>query len=318
MISVVIPVYNVEKYLNKCVSSITEQTYEDLEIILVDDGSTDDSSRLCDVWKQKDKRINVVHKHNGGLSDARNVGIEIASGEYISFIDSDDFISPDYFDYLFALMAGNDADISVCQRYEVDENDNIIKLGRKVSNRVIRGNESCMKVFLTDRSIDTPAWGKLYKRNLFKDSGIRYPVGRLHEDVFTTYKLIHLCSVVVTGSKALYAYRVRSGSIVNSNFSEKHLDTIYGRKELVRFISDNYPSLLRLATPGLIHSANICLIRIGKSGVDVTPYLSLIKPLYKDNIRDYLMSDCRFASKWFAMIAWINIPFLLLVIRKLQ
>ena len=243
LVSVVVPVYNVENYIGYCIKSIINQSYKDLDIILIDDGSTDTSGQICDEWAKSDDRISVIHKTNGGLSDARNVGIDIATGEYITFIDSDDYILPTFIEYLYNLISKNNADISVCQLINVDESNSVISSGGEPLDKIVRGNSDCMKEYLSSASIDTVAWRKLYKKELFKPD-IRYPVGKYHEDVWTTYKLIAQCKTIAIGSNALYAYRQRTGSIVNSSFSPKHLDSVYGAIERQKFI-DRYRRMMR-------------------------------------------------------------------------
>ena len=161
LISVIVPVYNVEKYLNKCVDSIIHQTFTNLEIILVDDGSTDKSGPFCEKYAALDQRVKVIHKTNGGLSDARNKGIEKATGDFVTFIDSDDFIELDMIEYLYRLLCQAEADISVCQRNEIEEGSNRKKAHLIVKYEIIVGNKNCMKAFFECPGIDTIAWGKL-------------------------------------------------------------------------------------------------------------------------------------------------------------
>lgn len=317
MISVIIPVYNVKGYINKCLQSIVSQSYENLEIILIDDGSTDGSGEICDEWRIKDERIKVIHKNNGGLSDARNAGIDIANGEFIAFIDSDDYILPDYFSYLFDLATQNNADLSVCQLITVDEEDNYIGIGGKSVDTVIEGEVECMKAFLKDPAIDTTAWRKLYRKELF-DSGIRYPVGKYHEDVFTTYKIIALCKRIVIGSKPLYAYRQRAGSIQNSTFSSKHMDAITASKERYKFISQKYPILKNEASKGIIYGCNVCSMRIGRSHTNPSPYVEILQTLYRQYGINYITSNCRVKSKFFTLAAYLNVKWLIKMISKIS
>ena len=185
LISVVIPVYNVEEYISRCISSILEQTYRNLQIILVDDGSTDKSGEICGEYAKVDRRVTVIHQTNGGLSSARNTGIDKATGEYITFVDSDDFVSKEMVAYLFALAKNNDCDIAISTH-------NIIR-GEKVwksynlSGDVKMTPKRCIEKLLYDDGVDTSAWAKLYKLKLF--NGVRYPVGKLYEDIATTYKI---------------------------------------------------------------------------------------------------------------------------------
>lgn len=179
LISVIVPVYNVEKYLEKCVQSIINQTYENLEIILVDDGATDNSGKICDEFAKKDSRIKVIHKENGGLSDARNFGLDIATGKYISFIDSDDFVNKRLFEILHKEIIKNDYDIAFCDYFKFFENDNV---DEEISNsyKILEHTKYSILNLYYDighkHEKAVVAWGKLYKSKFFKD--IRYPKGK--------------------------------------------------------------------------------------------------------------------------------------------
>lgn len=307
MVSIIVPVYNVYEWLKQCIQSLVTQTYNAIEIILVDDGSTDKSGILCDEWALKDNRIRVIHKNNGGLSDARNVGLEMAKGEYITFIDSDDYVLPTFIEYLYDLISINNADMSVCQLISVDENNNILSKGGNSIDKVVKGNYNCMKEYLSGTAIDTVAWRKLYKKDLFK-SGIRYPVGKYHEDVWTTYRLISQCNTIAIGSKALYAYRQRNGSIVNSSFSPKHMDAVYGAIQRQEFIDKKYPNLKDLSAVGIVYASNICIMKMAKAHTNnIESYLNYLQPLYRKYLKTYLKSDVRFASKLFAFFSSCNL-----------
>ena len=179
LVSIIVPVYNVEKYLSKCIDSILAQTYKNLEIILVDDGSKDNSGTICDEYSKKDKRIKIIHKPNGGISDVRNHGLKIATGDYIGFVDSDDYIAEDMFETLVSLLEKNDADISIVSFYEyyngkligVRENENV-----EIMNKV-----EAIKELLIDRKIQSYTWNKLFKKELF--DGLQFPVGKNFEDI---------------------------------------------------------------------------------------------------------------------------------------
>jgi len=188
LISVIVPVYKVEKYLERCVRSIQKQTYENLEIILVDDGSPDQCGALCDQYAQEDGRIKVLHKQNGGLSDARNAGIELASGSYIVFADSDDWLDRDMIDLLYRVLKRSNADIAECS-YRNIYRDHIME-ETSCSAALTEGDSvTALEGMLDWKYFKPVAWNKLYKREVF--GTIRYPKGRLHEDEFTTYKYFY-------------------------------------------------------------------------------------------------------------------------------
>lgn len=241
LISVIVPIYKVEEYLNKCVDSIIYQTYQNLEIILVDDGSPDKCGSICDEYALKDKRIIVIHKENGGLSDARNVALDICKGKYVTFIDSDDYISSEYVEYLYDLLKDNNADLSICDFEYVSETgkkfrecnyDGLVKVMSKKEAL----SELCKGINFTNS-----AWGKLYLTEHFKD--IRYPKGYLFEDIPTTYKLFLKCDRIVFGRKAEYYYLYRTNAISRSQFTEKRLHAITFSEQMCGDIVELYPDL---------------------------------------------------------------------------
>ena len=221
-ISVIIPVYNVEKYLDRCIESVVNQTYKNLEIILVDDGSPENCPQICDEWTKKDDRIIVVHKKNGGLSDARNKGIDIASGTYICFVDSDDYISENMIEKLYNVLTEANAEISICNFRYVDESGNDCTDKKLFSNDNLPITDNVLSSFdiLADKMFEPKnwywvvAWNKLYKKELFDD--IRYPVGKIHEDEYVIHKILIKCHNVACVSDMLYYYVQRNDSIMKS------------------------------------------------------------------------------------------------------
>lgn len=219
LITVVVPVYNVEKYLGKCLNSLINQTYKNIEIILIDDGSTDNSGKICDQYKKKDSRIRVIHKQNGGLSDARNQGIEVAKGKYITFVDSDDYVELDYIEYLYNLIKKHNVNISFCKY--------IVHYEKKKKNIKIDSKERrCTKIdalmeILYAKDFEVSACGKMYLLKHFEN--VRYPKGKLFEDNDTTYKLIDQNEFVALGFASKYHYIMRNDSITKKEFTEKQL-----------------------------------------------------------------------------------------------
>ena len=220
LISVVVPIYKVEEYLENCVESIRKQTYQNIEIILVDDGSPDACPKICDQYKRMDSRVRVIHKENGGLSDARNFGINAAEGKYITFIDSDDYISPDYIEYLYTILNESNADISICDLIKTSKMDEYIK---NEDGKIEEFNSSeAIQTMLYAKKFSTSSCGKMYKMELF--DGVEFPKGKYSEDMFTTYRVLERANKVVYGNRICYYYLRRPNSIITSNFSEKHLD----------------------------------------------------------------------------------------------
>ncbi len=236
MISVIVPVYNVEKYLEKCVKSVQKQTYRALEIILVDDGSTDESGKICDELKKKDDRIKVIHQKNQGLSAARNTGLEQAKGEYVAFIDSDDYIEKEMYERMLFALENNSADICMCGYKMVNEQGHIL-MKEIFENKVYRGAE-IIETFVLP--LKTAAWNKLIKRESIMDN--RFPHGRIHgEDLvfFSSYftEKIKLVTVDYLG----YSYVKHSNSITTRKFSKRSFDEVYCKDISSLEISHRYP-----------------------------------------------------------------------------
>ena len=247
LISIVVPIYNVEKYLTRCIDSIIKQTYKNIEIILVDDGSPDNCGKICDEYAQKDNRIIVIHKENEGLSATRNAGIEIAKGKYIGFVDSDDYIKEDMYESLYNDMKKYDVDISICKYIEVfidDTNNNHKKSDvQNEENVKIYNNIDILKKLLYNENITDHAWNKLYKTELFKNNNIRYPKGYMFEDIGTTYLLFEKAKKISLSSKMGYYYIRRESSIlgkVNEKLIYHLLQMIKNRYE---YLVEEVPEL---------------------------------------------------------------------------
>ena len=216
LISIIVPIYNVEAYLAKCINSIINQTYGNLEIFLVDDGSPDRCGLICDEYAKQDARIKVIHKKNGGLSDARNVAIDVAKGEYITFVDSDDYVANDYVESLYKLILENDAQMSITRCIPFFEGTNPVHIRQTKITKVFDTNNALISLFY-QKDFDNAAWAKMYHCSLFK-SDIRYPTGWLYEDLPTTYKLMMLCNKIAFSSYENYYYLLRKDSIEGAPF----------------------------------------------------------------------------------------------------
>ena len=239
LISIIIPVYNVEKYLRNCINSVIAQTYKNIEIILVDDGSLDTCPAICDEYAKKDLRINVIHKKNGGLSDARNTGIELAKGKYITFIDSDDDVSREYIEYLYELLIKNHTKMSIAT-HTVISNKKRISWGNGYTKKLLT-TEECLDRMLCDQGFSISAWAKLYSKELFKE--VRFPKGKLNEDNGTTYKLVLQCEKIAYGNKSIYNYYKRENSITTSKFNLKKIDLVELTDKMCNEIDRKYPNL---------------------------------------------------------------------------
>lgn len=239
LISVIVPVYKVEKYIHKCVNSILEQTYKNLEIILVDDGSPDSCGAICDKYASEDSRIKVIHKKNGGLSDARNAALAIASGKYITLLDSDDYWKLTYIEKSCEYLIKSNADLVVYPLCSVSEDGRILK--ELDSGKYVEYTSEEALRMMFSRHLPWCAQGKLYKRELF--DGIQYPVGKLMEDKATTYKIYEKCKKILFVECADYMYLIREGSIMHSKFDRRQLQTLDIQEEMNAHICSKYPSL---------------------------------------------------------------------------
>ena len=249
LISVIIPVYNVEKYIRYCLDSVINQTYKNLEIIIVDDGTKDSSGEIAEEYAAKDSRIKVIHKENGGLSDARNVGLDVATGRYIAFLDSDDVISLDFYEYLYNMIKEKDYDIAECEFFRISSDDieNVQKiLDEKNEEIEITVKEETSQDALCDfygRYLNpyvnkVVVWNKLYKREIY--DGIRYPVGRFHEDEFTTFKILNKINKMVTSTRKMHGYMQTSNSIMRRDIKQKQIeDNLEAYEAAVNFFKNN-------------------------------------------------------------------------------
>ena len=266
-ISIIVPVYNVENVLRRCLNSILEQTYLDFELILVDDGSKDLSGSICDKYADKDNRIIVIHKENGGLSSARNAGIEVAAGKYIMFVDADDLIHFKAIELEIAILEENDADILICplKRFSKDSEINPFSNIEQLHGISVISGLEAEKGFFNNPSASmyVSSCGKVFKRMLFDD--IRFPEGRLFEDEFTTYKLYYKSKKIVVVDTALYFYFINSAGITQNLDINKRFDEYDAKKERLEFFRNNGQiKLYHLALMDYLHTAQWDLIDIKK------------------------------------------------------
>lgn len=205
LISIIIPVYNVELYLRDCINSVLTQTYTNLEVILIDDGSSDNCPSICDEYQKKDNRIKVIHQENQGLSGARNCGIKIAQGEYLSFVDSDDILHPDYINLLLDAINNSGYKISQCNNFSFSDT---LPLNQHQNHTI----KTLQLLDIFDIQNSMCAWGKLFHKSLFDN--IIFPVGKIHEDEFIIYKILYKAKNIAFCNSILYFYRTRDGSIM--------------------------------------------------------------------------------------------------------
>lgn len=251
LISVIVPVYKVEAYLDRCVQSIVNQTYQNLEIILVDDGSPDNCGAMCDAWAEKDSRIRVIHKANGGLSDARNAGMEIATGEFIAFVDSDDYIAVNMYEMLLNRLQEDQSDVAVCNATLVFEDGSASCSIAQLMNCIL-SREIAMKSIIEERLLKYPVWLRLYRRNLIQN--LPFLVGKLHEDVFWSYQAIGAANKISIVDSPLYYYTQRQESIMGASYNIRRLDGLEAKAELLKYVQLNFPKLENTAKVQLLFS----------------------------------------------------------------
>lgn len=235
-LSVIVPIYNVEPYLRRCVDSVLAQTLADIEIILVNDGSTDGCADICNEYAGKDYRIKVIHKENGGLSSARNAGLDSATGEFIAFVDGDDCISPEMYMKMLTALQKEHADLCVCGYQKADENYNSVGSGSSHIYQVLPGIQAIEKMYSNDYIYFTIACNKLFKSCLFSE--IRFPEGKLFEDGYAAFRYYYLCKTVVCLPDCFYLYLTRTGSITTSKLTVKNLDGLSAEVDSINFLTE--------------------------------------------------------------------------------
>lgn len=245
LVSVIVPVYNVEKELPECIDSILKQTYQNIEVLLIDDGSPDRSGAICDRYQVKDSRVRVFHKKNGGLSDARNYGIERCKGEYLICVDSDDVVKDTLIETELALAQKHRADM-VVSPYQKFQDSSELFVSEEIHSGCVGQKEALSRLLYQDKVFHTGAHCKLYKRSLF--DGVQYPVGLFYEDLATTYRLILKAERIAFTSEKMYGYRIRAGSIMRQGYSPKKMSCIVVSKQFFQEISTRYPELTTAAS----------------------------------------------------------------------
>lgn len=307
LISIIIPIYKVEPYLRRCLDSIVNQTYTNLEIILVDDGSPDGCPHICDEYAAKDNRIVAIHKKNGGLSDARNAGLDICKGEYISFIDSDDWVDEKYIEILLDLAIKENADIAIGENIQTSGICN--KLNNISKTQIYSSKEALYHLFTHNHIAFTISCGKLYKKELF--SNLHFPIGKFHEDEFTTYILLYRSKEIVYTNRILYYYFRHSNSITGNRHPWDVLEVFEQR--YLFFKNKNEKDLLPLLITPLCWQL-LCAywFVLKKDSIKANKYLS--------DFRKYTNEKCfvqvplfhKFFLKLFA-----KVPYLYIFYRKL-
>ncbi len=296
LISIIVPIYNIEKYIEECIKSILCQTYSKIEILLINDGSTDRSGEICQNYAQIDSRVKVFIKENGGLSSARNYGMEYARGDYYLFVDGDDTIEEDMCQILLEILKKEKAEIVISSMHRGE--------GKRKKGKIQRYNsESAIKQMLKEKTFNTSAWGKLFRKEVF--DGIYFPEHKIYEDLATIYKVFHKAEKIIFYNVPLYYYRKREGSIMQQPFHEKKLDMIGISKEQIEFLKEFYPGLERVAYNRLVRYCISFFKELAQSGERENKAVLVLQHYIKQGYPYYLFSGYKITSKMFGlMVCW--------------
>lgn len=275
LISVIVPVYKVEAYLDKCISSIVEQTYTNLEILLIDDGSPDNCPAICDAWAARDSRIKVIHKINGGVSSARNTGLALCTGEYVCFVDSDDWLAPDFVQLLLCAIKRHNAPIAICKMHMASESTTYSSSELDVVSEKLITNEEAMASLVMGGLVQGGACDKMYCRGIL--DGARFPEGRRHEDEFFTHTVVSRADRLAFVDAELYFYLQQEGSFMHTS-SIAHLDMLDAMLERLTLLEGPYPALYGKAKAGIcVQCVGNCRIALQLPMEDSEEYFARIK-----------------------------------------
>lgn len=317
LVTIIVPVYNVEKYLDRCIESLITQTYEKIEIILVDDGSTDACPGLCDSYEIKDDRIIVIHQKNGGLAAARNIGIDNAHGEYITFVDSDDYVTNFYVENLVSAIHKDYSDLSVSMFVNVMDGEEETRDSGKnqLINYHMKDNTGCLEDMLYQRGIETSAPGKLFRKS--RIGNLRFPEGKLYEDIMFTTIMISRAERVAIIDNIDYLYYQRSGSIQYQSFNKRKMDCIWHSREMLKYVSERFPSLEKAALARYFGGLCNIIFQIPSNGYEEE------SSLIWNDIRKYRKQvlfdkNTRRKTKTAAILSYLGIGFMKYVYCKTQ
>lgn len=312
-ISVIIPVYNVQDYLEECLLHVINQTYSNLEIIVVNDGSTDNSGKILAKYVDLDNRIIVINKKNGGLSSARNAGIDIATGEYLAFIDSDDYPDYDMFENLVKIIEKYKVDIAICSYYR---NINEHYEGYDVYDEKIAKIDALMEISKNGK-FEAHAWNKIYKKELFEN--IRYPEGKLYEDIFTTYQLIDQIEYIGFTSQRLYYYRVNSESITNRNYKPKDIDLVIGSIKFYDYLFENqYYDVSNVQRDSITRNSIALLNKMFRANTYISKDVLFLKEQIRLGYPKYFKSQYKLSNKIFGFLCLFSTKFMFKIVSLLN
>jgi len=281
LISVIIPVYNVEKYIEQCIKSVINQTYKNMEIILINDGSKDKSGEICNEYSQKDERIKVIHTENFGVSNARNIGLDEAKGEYITFIDADDYVDEKYIEQLYVQCKNTNSDISIIGTIDFKDEDNKIKNKTHYYTKILN-KEQAIKEMLNEKYYVGVVWAKMYKKELW--NGIRFNLNtKIAEDLEVLYEIFKKCTLInVDTSNLLYYYRIRSGSVVKQKYNKHFENEVNIVDKIRKEIEKEFPEIHDYAIKRYVASNFGCIMRYYRENKETKGVKHL-----KNNIKKY-------------------------------
>lgn len=313
LVSIIVPCYNVEGYLPLCIDRILSQTYTNLEIWLVDDGSPDKSGEICDYYAEKDSRIKVIHKENGGLSDARNVAIDAANGEWIICVDSDDYVSNDYVEVLYGLVERNQCKIGIASHHSFNEGT-MPDIVQPKYQEVVFGNMKGIEKMFYQELFDTAAWCKIYHRSLFED-GIRYPYGLIYEDLPTTYLLFLKADKIAFCNKIIYYYLLRTNSLEGQPFNVRKLDSAIKIIESIESHSHELRSVKNAVRCRLLSFCFHVLLEMPDNYNDERKN-TLINYIKKNRIKVLFDMKARKKARLAAPLSFLGLTILKMILKK--
>ena len=301
LVSIIVPVYNVANYIGECLDSLLNQTYRNIEIILINDGSSDESEKICKEYLVNDPRIKYVYQDNAGLSMARNRGIDLATGEYLTFVDSDDYIKDYMIEVMIKAIANTGAEIALAKMTEFEKlffDDTVIP------NPVEMNSEKVLKAIFKEKHITTSASAKIYKKELWKD--VKYPQDKIFEDYYTIYKLIDKASKCVFVNNYVYYYRPNPSGIMKTKFDKRKLQYFDATEEIIDYMKNNHPILIKDVNNRTCRYAISFYNSYAQSHDEDLVVKDCLVANVKNNISGYMFSHYSLLSKAYGLLICIS------------
>lgn len=285
LISVIVPIYKVEQYLNRCVDSLLAQSYPNIEVLLVDDGSPDQCPRICDAYAERDARVRVIHKPNGGLSDARNAGMDAAKGEYLAFVDGDDYVDPDMYAVLYQVLQKTGDKLAICGFTKITDTGVIRRKTDMRFPQRMTEDEFWYQLFFPKRDLGTVAWNKLYHRSILE--GLRFPVGAIHEDEWLVHQYVSRAGHISVANQCLYYYVVREGSITSQALSPRSLSILPAFSQRLAYFAENNKQRAVTLTMRNYTRYVVFFLSDWRGEARYASYVSQVKEDFKREIKRY-------------------------------